>query len=239
MKKEKVNNTKVPFSVSLVIPLYNNAQTLNNQLRNCIKIMEKTAARYEILVSNDKSSDASALLLKSFKDNKKIKVFNQKENLGIARNLLFLYKKAKYSYIALFSVDGDWLANDIKRLMLHAYKSKSDIVIGRRDDKDYSTSRKLVSFIYNILPYLLFSVKTYDTGSIKIFKREIIKDVSFHAKTVSFEAEMLIQAVRKGYTLTAITISHKKHHHNKKSSVNIRLISSSFWDLIKLRMKKL
>lgn len=231
-------NFKISSGVSLVIPVYNNAATLKEHLQKSIEALEKICKTYEIIISNDKSTDNTESVLKQYSNNKNIIICNQKKNLGIAKNILFLYKKAKYEYIVLFSLDGDWEPNDITRLILHAVEQKADIVIGKRNVNDFPFARKIVSVIYNLLPLILFGVKTHDTGSIKIIKKEIIDTTELKSQSVSFESELLIKAVKKGYKLSTIPISYKKQKINKRSTVNSKLISESFIDLLRLRIQE-
>lgn len=236
MTQQKTRNHP---AVSLVIPVFNNEKTLTPQLQLCQKIMEKTCSTYEILISNDASSDSTKEKLEPFAKQKNVRIFHQKKNLGIAENLKFLYKKAQYPYVLLFSVDGDWDVNDLMSLIKTVKTTNSDIVIGKREVKDYPLSRKLISYVYNVLPVLLFNIKIYDIGSIKIFKKEIFLKNTLRATSVAFEAEMLIKAIRNGYTFTTIPVVHKKHRDNKKSGVNAILVLNSLSDLLQLRMQKL
>src|SRR5258706_528423 len=118
---------------SLVIPLFNNEKTLVSQLMKCETIMKNMCKDYEIIVCDDKSTDSSSSLLKKyFSKNPKFKLLFHQKNQGIAKTIKSLYKKAKFTYIVLFSVDGDWNPKDIKRLLLYAEKNNADIVIGKR-----------------------------------------------------------------------------------------------------------
>ncbi len=232
---KKLNNNKL--KVSLVIPVYNNSVTLEKYLSKCITELQLSCNAYEILISNDHSSDNTKALLEKFDKNKNIKIFHQKKNLGIAKNLLFLYKKASKPYIMLFSLDGDWNPHDITRIITHTKRFDSDIVIGKRDGKTLQFKRRLVSIIYNMMPFILFGVRTYDIGSIKLIKKELINTIPLHLKSVSFEAELLIKAIKKGYIVDYVPVYFKKHKDNKHSAVNLKLISQSFLDLIRLRLQ--
>lgn len=240
MKKENTSNHhKISIAVSLVIPVFNNAKTVHEQLQKCQVIMEKLCQKYEILISDDKSTDETIHELEKFKKDKNIHIIQQKENLGIAKNILFLYRYAHYSYILLFSIDGDWDTNDIEQLLLHADKTNADIIIGKRDRKNDTLFRRVASFIYNALPFILFGVRTYDTGSIKIFKKDIFNNVSLTLQSVSFESEFLIKAVKQGANIITIPISYIRKKETHKSSVKFRLIVSSLSDLVKLRLKSI
>jgi len=235
MKKQN----KIPISVSLVIPIFNNSLTLSTQLRACLKIIDKYCKRYEVIVSNDASYDITEKILNNeFKNNKKLIIYHQKKNLGISKNIRFLYKKARMDYVLLFSIDGAWNPQDIGLLIKSIYSNSADIVIGKRKTKAYSLVRKTISSIYNNIIYLFFNVNSYDAGSIKIFKRKLINSFSIKSKSVFFEAEMIIRAAKKGYKIVSIPIFHKLTKKTK-SSVNFKLLFFAIIDLLKLRLQKI
>lgn len=226
------------MNASLVIPLFNNEKTARKQLQHCQRIMESTCERYEIIVCDDKSIDGSAALLKNiFGKDKHFRLIFHKQNQGIARTLKELYHKAKYPYIALFSVDGDWNPQDVKKLLLTAQKEHADIVIGKRTYQHYSFYRKSVSFFYNFLPLVLFGVKTIDAGSIKVIKREVIHDIPSISKNVFFEAEMIIRTRRLGKKVISVPIQFTKRDKNKGIGAKITWVIASIIDLITLRIK--
>lgn len=231
-------NQKYPQKVSLVIPVYNNAKTLVHQLQQCEKVLESISKRYEIIVAEDCSNDNSLMILKKFfRQNKHIKIISNAVNLGIAKNIYQLYKKAKYTHIALFSVDGDWEPKDIATLLRTAHKNNADIVIGKRTYEGYTLYRKMLSFFYNFLPILFFQVKTYDAGSIKILKKDLIRSIPLISKSVFFEAEMIIRAKKKNKNIIAIPIHFKKHKYKESSSGKLSLILAALRDLLILRLK--
>jgi glycosyltransferase involved in cell wall biosynthesis len=228
---------KKQFSISLIIPVYNNENTLVSQLKLAEKLISRQCKNYEIIIGEDKSSDNSRLVLeKNFKKSKTYRLIFNKNNLGIAKNIYSLYKKAKNDYIFFYSVDGDWNPYDIQKMILHLKKYNTDIVIGKRNKKNgYNLYRKLVSYFYNNLPLILFRVDPIDAGSIKIIKREIVKKFSLTSRSVFMEAELLIRAVKSGYTISSVSVLYKKPLNQSGTAGNIKLIFTSLRDLIKLK----
>ncbi len=223
---------------SLVIPLFNNEKTAVLQLKECEKVMKSICAKYEIIVCDDKSTDGSrSILKKHFMYNRCFKLIFNKQNQGIAKTILNLYKTAGYAYIVLFSVDGDWNPQDIKKLLLFADKNQADIVIGKRTYSDYSFYRKIVSFFYNFLPYILFQTRTIDAGSIKVIKRELIHSFPLVSKSVFFEAEMIIRAAKNGKKIASVPIDFSKRIKRKSSGGNLKLVVSSLRDIVFLRLR--
>lgn len=226
------------MDASLVIPVFNNEKTLIAQLKKCEGIMRRIVLHYEIIVCDDNSTDDSAFFLKKyFSNNQSFRLLFNKKNQGIAKNILGLYKKAKYQYIVLFSADGDWNPKDIERLLLFVYKHKQDIVIGKRLYMQYSLYRKIVSFFYNFLSYIIFQVKTFDAGSIKVFRRELFQQTQLISKSVFFEAEFIIRTAKKGGKVTSIPVNFTKFGMQKSKGGNFTLVISSLWDLINLRLR--
>jgi glycosyltransferase involved in cell wall biosynthesis len=92
------------FSIS--IPTYNRPHDLKNALQS---LLRQTYSNFEIIVCDNSSNNKSQKVVESFQD-KRIKYFKNRENIGFARNLYKAIKKAKGQYIFLFG-DDDCLLN--------------------------------------------------------------------------------------------------------------------------------
>jgi dolichol-phosphate mannosyltransferase len=232
------NNHKIDIPVSLVVPVYNGGSTIVSQLKLCEKVLKSLTAKFEIIVADDMSKDETPYLLrKYFINNKNFRLIFNKENLGIAKNLKQLYSQAKFEYICLFSADGDWNPYDIKKLVIHSYENDSDIVIGKRNKSVYNIYRKIISYLYNFLPKLLFQVDTIDAGSIKVIKKSLFKKILLLSKSVFFEAELIIKAKRNGYKISSTQVTFKRNREKQGHGGKIKLAFSSFADLILLKLK--
>ncbi len=229
--------SKNNISASLVIPVFNNGDTLVEQIKECEEIISKIISNYEIIICDDKSTDNSAhLLRKHFQNKSHFNIIFHSKNKGIAKTIRELYSKAKLDNIVLFSVDGCWNPKDIEKLLLQAIESKSDIVIGKRNKSQYSMYRKIISFFYNTLPIIFFGVKTTDAGSIKVIRKKIFDSTKLVSKSVFFEAEIIIKAKKNGKVIESVPIHFKKHKNKKGSGGKINLVASSLRDIFILRL---
>lgn len=96
-------------SISVLIPAYNNNETLLRLLRSIKK--QSIYKKLEIIVSDDCSPDILGIS-KDFDDIKnflKINWYRQEKNLGILGNLVFLSKKATNRYV-VFAQHDDYLS---------------------------------------------------------------------------------------------------------------------------------
>jgi len=222
-------------SLSVVIPTYNDQKTISAQLVSIIEVLEKLDIFWEVIIANDCSTDSTKNILKKFVQNKKIRIINNSRNKGISKNIKYLYSKANYEFVLLFSVDGNWRTTDIASLYNAAVKNSADIVIGERKEKYLSISRKVISFLYRYLTFLFFAVDVIDPGSIKCFKKSVYKNIKLYSKSIYFEAELIIKAKKNGYKVISVPVRYTTER-NEKSSVNLQLLFESVRDLIKLRI---
>jgi len=223
------------YSVSVVIPARNEESTIGTVLEEAVKLLPKITKKYEILINDDASSDKTSLILEQFSQkHKNILVFHQKKALGISGGFEFLYKRVKNELIFTLSADGEFSIKDLPKMIAKIYAG-FDLVIGQRRSKKYSFPRKLISFMFNFLPKLLFGVDLYDAGSIKLYKKEVLKDTTPLSKSVFNEAERIIRSYKLGYKITSVQINYSTRQAGQASGAKLNNIILSFIDMLKLR----
>ena len=97
--------------VSICIPVYNAEKYIENTIN---MVLQQDYDDCEILISDNCSTDNSAMVISKF-TNKKIKVFNQNQNIGMGGNWNFLLKQAKGKYVMIVCADDKILDHSITR----------------------------------------------------------------------------------------------------------------------------
>lgn len=87
--------------ISVVMSVYNGMPYLKEALKS---ILNQTYKNFEFIIVDDASTDKSLKYLKSLKD-KRIKLINNKKNLGLASSLNKALKLAKGDYVARMDAD--------------------------------------------------------------------------------------------------------------------------------------
>jgi len=130
--------------ISILIINYNNGKLLSRAINSCLIQKYKNL---EILVLDDKSTDNSVKVLNSFKKNKKIKIFynkNKKKNiaaLDAMNGYLKLFQKSKGLFVCLLDSDDYFHRSKVHEI----YKIFS--------------IKKEIDFVQN-LPFIKNSLKT-------------------------------------------------------------------------------
>ena len=104
--------------VSVCMITYNHQDYIIDALESILN--QKCSFDFEIVLSNDCSSDKTDEIISEFiEENKlynRIKYFNHKDNLGITPNFIFSIKKCKGKYIAICEGDDYWIdENKLKK----------------------------------------------------------------------------------------------------------------------------
>jgi glycosyltransferase involved in cell wall biosynthesis len=100
--------------LSIIIPTYNRASFLKKNLYQIASFIEKLKLEnnINIVISNNNSSDTTALHVKQFALNKPsivVDFFSQTVNIGLEKNALFVLEKARGKYI-MYLGDDDYIS---------------------------------------------------------------------------------------------------------------------------------
>jgi glycosyltransferase involved in cell wall biosynthesis len=102
------------MKVSVIVPCYNFAKYIEQAIFSAVA--QKTNFEFEVLVSDDFSTDSSLSVIQRLvvRYSSIVKSYTPTENLGFFENIKFLFKEAKGEYIAL--LDGDDYWTDLSKL---------------------------------------------------------------------------------------------------------------------------
>src|SRR5579871_2200172 len=157
--------------LTVVFPAYNEEASVQKVVLDHVRVLNQLGDAiddWEMVCVDDASSDRTREILAELaKQVPKLRVLSHTENLGIFSSYADLFSAARGTHIYLTASDGQWPAENLLK-MLPAVVGGADLVVGVRQNRGevYSLSRRAISFLFNLLPLLLFGVKTSDAGSI-------------------------------------------------------------------------
>lgn len=174
-----MRNKKTTF-LSIIIPCYNEAGNLRRGvLSDVYKFLKKKKFTWEVIISDDGSTDESKKLVK--KQIKRWKNFRFLENAhgGKPSALLHGIKKAKGEYVLFTDMDQSTPIAELDKL-LPFVKGGYEIVIGSRgmSRENFPFYRKLGAVVFIGLRKALILPNINDTQcGFKLFKRKIVNKV--------------------------------------------------------------
>ena len=137
---------------SLVIPVYNEAQLIDDLVNRIVAAVESFTNDYELLFVDDGSTDDTVgNLLKYRLHNKNIKIISLSKNFGHQAAFTAGLEHAKGEVIAM--MDGD--LQDPPELLAEMYRKICeegfDIVCGKRTGRKGKNQRSFYSFLFHLL----------------------------------------------------------------------------------------
>jgi glycosyltransferase involved in cell wall biosynthesis len=218
--------------LSVVMPVYNEEEALANTLEEAVAALSDAAFCYEIVIVDDASTDDSGQILEQWRRRypEIIRVVRHESNRGIAAACQTLFREARGVYVFLNASDGQWKTAECLRMM--EIRDRYDLVIGVRKQKHYTLWRKAVSGAFNLLPRLCFGVPTYDAGSIKLYKAEVLT-IPLISRGVFGEAERIIRAERRGYRVGTIEVDHFSRTGGLATGARLSVVAVAVADLLR------
>ena len=180
--------------ISILIPVYN----VEQYIARCLdSILAQTFQDFEVIVVNDGSPDKSIDIVKSYAENdKRIKIVENKENMGLAWTRMVGYTHAKGEYIVFVDSD-DFIPETALEVLYNAITdSDADIVIGNYQQVSQhnvfgKVSNNILSFgsdKRSVYKSLLTNEASHSLWG-KIYKSELFKDRQYvtHKRFINTE----------------------------------------------------
>lgn len=199
--------------LSVVVPLYNEEESLNAFYDELLKEIIKLSKEYEIIFVDDGSTDNSLDILKKLvlKD-KKIKIFSFRRNQGKAEALSLGFQKAAGDYIVTLDADLQDKPTEIHKL-LDKMKEGYDVVSGWRKNRKHPWFMKLSSKLFNFLVGLLLGVKLHDYNcGLKAYTKEAAKSLHLYGGLHRF---IPLIAHQSGFRICEVVVDHEKRKYGK------------------------
>jgi glycosyltransferase involved in cell wall biosynthesis len=218
--------------LSVLFPAYNEAGSIRAVVEEADAALRDAGFSYEIVVLDDASTDDTWSILENLSGRfAALRLLRHEHNRGIQASLNDLFASARGDWLFHSSCDGQWKTAEVLRMIPLAV-DRHTIVVGRRNQKHYGWWRSFVSAMYNILPFVLFGVRTRDAGSIKLFSRHLLDEVRPRTCGVFREGERLIRASRAGYRIAAIDVDCAPRMSGKATGARPALVAGAVRDLI-------
>ncbi|UCD15697.1 MAG: glycosyltransferase family 2 protein [Candidatus Omnitrophota bacterium] len=213
---------------SVVIPLFNEAQSLEMLQTQLYDVMESIAAGYEVIYVNDGSSDESSQQLEKLRQRyPNINIISFKTNRGQSAALHAGFKAAKGQWLITLDADGQNPPREITKLL--KIKDAFDFVTGIRTRRRDNLIRKISSQVAKFFRWVVLGDTTQDTGcSLRIFRKEIVDSVPFFK---NFHRFFVFLVRRKGFLVKEVPVAHNARRFGKSKYRFFKRMVEGIFDL--------
>ncbi len=202
------------IALSIVIPIYNEVDTLPHLIKRVEQGVSAYPENYEIICIDDGSQDGSTDLLRQLAgQHNHLRAIILRRNYGQTAAMAAGFENAQGQVIV--TLDGD-LQNDPQDILpiLAKLSDGYDLVSGwRKNRQDAALTRLLPSKIANFIIGKVTGVKLHDYGcSLKAYRAELVADMQLYGELHRFLPAL---AFIEGARVTEIPVRHHAREHGK------------------------
>ena len=200
------------LSVSVVVPIYNEVDSIPTLIEKIAAILKKHQYTYEIICIDDGSTDGSRELLKQIAPKRTdLRAILLRRNYGQTPAMAAGFNYARGQIIVSLDADLQNDPEDIPRA-IEKLAEGYDLVSGwRKNRKDAKFTRLLPSKIANWLIAKVTGVKIHDYGcSLKAYRTELLADLNLYGELHRFLPAL---AYIEGAKIAEIPVRHHPRRH--------------------------
>ena len=181
-----------PVELSVVIPVYNEAENLPVLYEELTAVLPSLAAQYELIFVDDGSRDASYQVLRELHSaDERVKVVHFRRNFGQTAAFAAGFDLACGELIVTLDADGQNDPADITLLLEKLRSEQLDMVVGWRVNRQEGFLRRLLSKSANRIISQVTELAIHDRGcSLKVFHAELVKNIQIYGELHRFLPEI-------------------------------------------------
>ena len=208
--------TNTDMSTLVCIPAFNEEHFIGKMVKNCLKYAD------QVVVCDDGSVDNTYEIADAAGAN----VIRHEKNCGKGEAFQSLFQFARHSNVdVIVTIDGDgqFLPEEIPKLVKKIESNEADVVIGYRFDgaAEMPNYRKFGNKMLDKMTNMATQLSVRDTQSgFRAYSKNIIKLIDFKKKGFGVDTEILINAAKNGARISEEKVSVIYHTGSQTSTKN-------------------
>ena len=222
------------MDISVVIPLYNEAESLPELHSWIARVMQENHFSYEILMVDDGSTDSSWEVIRGLSEaDANVHGIRFRRNYGKSAALYCGFGKAQGDVVITMDADLQDSPDEIPELVRMIREDGYDLVSGwKQHRQDNPLTKNLPSKLFNATARRVTGIKLHDMNcGLKAYRSEVVKNIEVYGEMHRYIPYL---AKNAGYT----QIGELKVHHQKrkfgKSKFGMSRFGNGLLDLISL-----
>ena len=220
--------------LSIVISLYNEAESLPELVAWIETVMSANGYSYELIMVNDGSTDGSWEIIKKLSEkNSSIRGISFRRNYGKSAALYHGFAAAEGRVVVTMDADLQDSPEEIPEMYRMVVEEGWDIVSGWKKQRfDNKLTKNLPSKLYNATARKITGIKLHDMNcGLKAYKNEVVKNIEVYG-----EMHRYIPYLAKNAGFGRITEKPVQHQKRKYgvSKFGLERFVNGFLDLLSL-----
>ncbi|HEX2867265.1 MAG TPA: glycosyltransferase [Ignavibacteriales bacterium] len=215
--------------ISIVVPLYNEEESLRPLANEIKKAMRLISAEYEVIFVDDGSTDKSLAVLKEIsRIDPKYKYISFRKNYGKSAALQMGFKQVTGDVVITMDADLQDDPNEIPNLV-GKLEEGYDLVSGWKKQRFDPFIKRHSSKFFNYVTGLMSGIKIHDFNcGLKAYRRDVVKNLNVYGELHRY---MPVLSAWQGFTVAEIPVKHHPRRYGK-TKFGISRFFKGFIDLL-------
>ncbi|MTI47194.1 MAG: glycosyltransferase family 2 protein [Firmicutes bacterium] len=210
-------------SGSIVIPVYNSIDSLDELLDRLSEVLKEIFSEYEIILVDDYSTDNSFLKMKDmYKRNKNLKIIRLEKNFGQQNAIKCGFEFATKEFIITMDDDLQHQPKEIIKIM-EKMDEGYDVVYGIAQKKEHNFLRnvgsKMTNFLFNTICH---KPKDIRVSSFRCIKKNTLEVIKKDRTSFVYISAIIFKITRN---IGNIYVEHRPRKYGKSNYNFSKLIS--------------
>lgn len=224
------------MKLSVIIPVYNEVKTIDEIIRRVVA----TGLVDEIVAVDDGSTDGSQDRLASINGTGVVKAVFLERNQGKGKAVRTGIENASGDLILIQDADLEYDPREYQVLLRPILEGIADVVYGsrflgagRRPVLFWNmVANKLLTLVTNILYNNILT--DMETGY-KLFRREVVQNMTLHARGFEFEPEFTAKILKRKARIYEVPITFNPRDYSEGKKIKMKDAFIAMWTLVKYR----
>jgi glycosyltransferase involved in cell wall biosynthesis len=195
--------------LSIVLPAFNEESNIEAMVESCLEVLPELAHRYEVIVVDDGSVDATSEVVAGWVEQRHpdVRLLAHDGNRGYGAAIRSGLQHARYDLVFYTDADRQFDVAEL-RYFLPMMKDH-DMVVGFRVYRYDSVLRSIVSWGYNQIVKVLFRVRVRDVDcSFKLMRAEVRDKLPLQTSDFFIDTEIVACARRWNFRIAQKGVRH-------------------------------
>lgn len=221
-------------SLTVFFPCYNEEENIDRVTRAAVRMVQRVAEDYEVIIVDDGSRDRTGPLADALAaELPHVRAVHNHPNLGYGGALQRGFREASKKWVFYTDGDGQFDFEEIDRLL--PLLNRFDIVSAYRLDRRDPWMRRFNAWGWTTLVNLAFGFRLRDVDcAFKIYPQELFNRIEMKATGALIDAEILARAKYLGYRIGQVGVHHYPRTAGRSTGANPRVILRAFKELVHL-----
>lgn len=172
------------MDISVVIPLFNEEESIGELHNWIVRVMEKEGYSYEIVFVDDGSTDRSWQIIGELQQkNPCVKGIKFRRNYGKSAGLHVAFAKAEGNVIITMDADLQDSPEEIPELYRMITEQKYDLVSGWKKKRYDPITKTIPTKLYNAVTSYMSGIKLHDMNcGLKAYRKEVVKNIEVYGE---------------------------------------------------------